>query len=86
MTDLAARADVARRNLAAGRTVESVGTHYSPARWHGQEGGHVGHIAWRDQHRQQSHSYCGHKHRQENDALACIQAVLDAATQAGESA
>jgi hypothetical protein len=72
---------LAARDLAE-KTLEAVGTHYSPAAWRNEEGGYVGHADWR--HRKYgggTRSYCGHKHRQEDTALACIEAILAAARQ-----
>lgn len=53
--------------------LESVGTHYAPAPWRSQEGGYVGHAIWRDEFKMATMSVCGHKHRQKDDALKCIQ-------------
>lgn len=58
--------------------LESVGTHYAPATWRDHEGGYVGHANWRDRYGMGTTSGCGHRHRREDSALACIQTKLDA--------
>ena len=73
------RVTLARLSL-ADHDLEGVGTHYSPAAWRSEEGGYVGHADWRDRYNQGSRSYCGHKHRQEADAMACIEATISAAS------
>jgi hypothetical protein len=76
------QAELASLNLVAGKTLESTGTHYSPAHWRDEEGGYVGHANWRDQYRMGTTSVCGHRHRAESVAKECIDAIIREASSA----